>query len=468
MTEISKTSDVPGSRFSVPRMSRRKLLWAGCLGGVGLTLPELLAAERRANNPKSCVFIHLYGGLSQLDSFDLKPEAPDTIRGPYAPIPTVTPGFQVGELMPRLAQMSNLYAIIRSMTHTVPVHDIANRMLLAGSGLPEPDAPAFGSIVAKLRPVTENVPPYVWLQKFGGGSAPPDPSYLTGGFLGMSYAPLVIGHAHDDNPATEGFRVKAFDTAEQVSLERLDARWQLLKKLENSPGQAGSAAHRSMQTSQERAFDLLHGETARRAFDITQEPESVRDRYGRNPFGQNLLLARRLIEAGVRLTSVVAWTGLAPGEKFMSVETWDMHGNAGIGIFENGWNGLGWALPRADQAIASLLSDLDDRGLLDSTLVVAIGEFGRTPRISKGAKAIGRDHWPHCYSALLAGAGIRGGAVYGASDDQAAYVKDRPVSLEDFTAMLLHALGIDPATRLSPDGFTRPASLGNPVLELFG
>ena len=152
----------------------------------------------------------------------------------------------------------------------------------------------------------------------------------------------------------------------------------------------------------------------------------------------------------------------------MSIETWDMHGNAGIGIFENGWNGLGWALPRADQAIASLLLDLNDRGLLDSTLVVAIGEFGRTPRISKGAKAMGRDHWPHCYSALLAGAGIRGGAVYGASDDQAAYVKDRPVSLEDFTATLLHALGIDPKTRLSPDGFTRPASLGNPVLELFG
>ena len=154
---------------------------------------------------------------------------------------------------------------------------------------------------------------------------------------------------------------------------------------------------------------------------------------------------------------------MKPGEKFMSVETWDMHGNAGVGIFEDGWNGLGFALPRCDQAVATLLDDLDDRGLLDSTLVVLVGEFGRTPRISRGGSAIGRDHWPHCYSAMLAGGGIRGGQVYGASDKTAAYVKDDPVSLEDFTATLYHTLGIDPATRLRPDGFTRPASTGTVI-----
>ena len=144
-----------------------------------------------------------------------------------------------------------------------------------------------------------------------------------------------------------------------------------------------------------------------------------------------------------------------------------MHGNAGIGIFDHGWNGLGWALPRADASVATLLEDLSDRGLLDSTLVVMVGEFGRTPKISKGASAIGRDHWPHCYSAMLAGAGIQGGTVYGASDDTAAWVKDHPVSPEDFSATLLHALNIDPATRLSPDGFTLPASTGQPLRELF-
>ncbi|MDA1014281.1 MAG: DUF1501 domain-containing protein [Planctomycetota bacterium] len=451
------------------RVSRRDLLRTGCLGAIGLTLPELLATENPSARPKSCVFIHQYGGLSQLDSWDLKPNAPDTIRGPYSPIATATPGFQVGELMPQLARASDRYAVIRSMTHTVPVHDVANRMLLAGRAMPLADAPAFGSIVTKLRPVTENVPPYVWLQKFGGGAAPPEPSYLTGGFLGLPYAPLVIGHGHDDNPATAGFRVKAFDTAENVSLERLESRWRLLRETARQSVPAGSVVSRdSMQSFQQRAFELLHGSHARQAFDTTQEPASMRDRYGRNPLGQNLLLARRLVEAGVRLTSVVAWTGLAPGEKFNSVETWDMHGNAGISIFENGWNGLGWALPRADQAVAALIEDLQDRGLLDSTLVVLIGEFGRTPRISKGAKAIGRDHWPHCYSAMLAGAGIRGGTVLGASDKQSAYVKDRPVSLEDFTATLFDALDIDPGTRMSPDGFTRPASIGTPVADLFG
>ena len=169
----------------------------------------------------------------------------------------------------------------------------------------------------------------------------------------------------------------------------------------------------------------------------------------------------------MRLVNVVAWTGLAPGENFLSVETWDMHGNAGIDIFANGWNGLGWALPKCDEAVSALLEDLSARGLLDSTLVVLVGEFGRTPRISKGVSAIGRDHWPNCYSAMLAGAGVQGGTVYGASDQQAAYVKDRPVSPEDFAATLFHAMGIAPETRLSPDGFTRPASTGQIISEIF-
>lgn len=437
-------------------------------GGLGLSLPQLLAAESAGGSPKSCIFIHQYGGLSQLDSWDPKPNAPQELRGPYQPVSTATPGLQVGELMPQLAKQSHRYCVIRSMTHTVPVHDIANRMLLAGTTTPLPDAPAFGSVVTRLRPSTVNIPSYVWLQKFGGGAAPPDPSYTTGGFLGMGHAPVVIGHGHDDNPAAPDFRVQAFDTANDVSSDRLERRQQLQWNLSSSshdllnryPAPAG------YQKFQERAYDLLHGSHARQAFDLSPEPASLRDRYGQNPLGQNLLLARRLVEAGVRLVSVVAWTGLGPGEKFVSVETWDMHGNAGISIFDNGWNGLGWALPRCDQGVATLLEDLQERGLLDSTLVVLIGEFGRTPKISRGAGAIGRDHWPHCYSAMIAGAGIPGGSVIGASDSQAAYVQRRPVTLEDFTATLYQVLGIDPATRISPDGFTRPASSGTPLSEL--
>jgi uncharacterized protein (DUF1501 family) len=441
--------------------TRRQLLQAGALPALGLSLPNFLHAESRAKprRQKHCIFIYQYGGLSQLDSWDLKPDAPQEVRGPYRPIATTVPGYRVGELMPRLAGLTDKYAVIRSMAHGEAVHDRANAMLLAGRAVPAKDDPAFGSVVAKLKPSPAAIPPYVWLQKFGGGAAPPDHTYVTGGALGAAFAPVLIGTGHTDNLATPGYRVKAFETDAGLSADRMGARRELLEQLEP----AGSA----MRPHRERAFDLLTGPAARKAFDIEQESDRTRDRYGRNPLGQNLLLARRLVEAGVRLVGVVAWTGMKPGEKFLSIETWDMHGNANVGIFDDGWNGLGFALPRCDQAVAALLEDLGVRGLLEDTLVVLIGEFGRTPKITPGGtKAPGRDHWPRCYSAMLAGGGVRGGAVYGSSDRIAAYPKDDPVSLEDFTATLHAALGIDPATRLSPDGFTRPASDGTPIADL--
>jgi hypothetical protein len=308
------------------------------------------------------------------------------------------------------------------------------------------------------------VPSYVWLQKFGGGAMPPDHAYLSGGFLGAAYAPLAVGTKdHTQDPSAPGFRVTVLDSPADLSDQRLRARQDLLGKLDAAEGPY--ARHgRSYGTHQERAFDLIAGPDARRAFDLSREPSTVRDRYGRHPLGQHLLMARRLIEAGVRLVGVVGWCGLAPGDKFLSVETWDMHGN-GTPIFAAGWNSLGWAVPRLDEALPALLEDLHQRGLLDETLVVAVGEFGRTPKIDAGGR--GRDHWPHCYSAMLAGGGIRGGRVYGASDKHAAYVKDLPVSPEDFGATIYHALGIRPETRLGADGFTRPASAGQPILDLF-
>ena len=455
------------------RMSRRRVLQAGGIGAIGLTLPALLRADDLArrtlgtNRPaKSCIFIHQYGGLSQLDSWDMKPAAPREIRGPYDPIKTATPGFQICELMPRLAALSEQYAVIRSMTHTMAQHDKANSMLLAGREKPAADDPSFGAVVTKLRPSSANIPAHVWLQKFGGGSAPPDHTYLTGGRLGMAYAPMLIGERHDDNPAAADFRVRAFDTQQDVSLARLEQRRRLVQGLQRLSPQGTTAEFEALDLYQQRSFDLLHGNAAKTAFEIEKEAPAVRDRYGRNPLGQNLLLARRLIETGVRLVNVVAWTGLAPGEPFVSIETWDMHGNANVGIFEDGWNGLPFALPRADQAVATLLEDLRDRGLLDSTLVVLVGEFGRTPTIRKGSQRIGRDHWPQCYSAMLAGAGIQGGSVYGESDKHAAYVRTNPVTLEDFTATLFAAMDINPASRLSPDGFTSPASSGDPLAAL--
>lgn len=440
------------------RPTRRDLLHAGAVLPLGLGLPALLAAPSR--RPRSCVFVYQYGGLSQLDSWDPKPNAPAELRGPYRAVPTVVPGFRVGELMPQLAARADRLAVIRSMTHGEPVHDRANKMLLAGATVPAADAPAFGSVVAKLKPTAAAVPPYVWLQKFGGGAAPPEPTYLTGGFLGSSVAPVLVGTSHDDNLATPGYRVTAFDADASLAGSRLASRRELLERLDRD---------NPLRPEQRRAFDVLTGPGVRAAFDLEREPAKVRDRYGRNPLGQNLLLARRLIEAGTRLVGVVAWCGLKAGEKFMSVETWDMHGNGGVGIFDDGWNGLGFALPRCDNAVAALLDDLELRGLLDDTLVVLVGEFGRTPRVTPGGSRVpGRDHWPRCYSSMLAGGGVRGGAVYGASDAHAAFVKDAPVSPEDFAATLYAALGIDPATRLSPDGFTRPASTGVPVAELLG
>lgn len=453
--------------------SRRRVLQVGGIGAMGLTLPAFLHAEAAAQRTmttqrpaKSCIFIHQFGGLSQLDSWDMKPDAPRELRGPYQPIKTATPGFNICELMPRLARLSEHYAVIRSMTHTMAQHDKANAMLLAGRATPAADDPSFGAVVTKLRPSDASVPGHVWLQKFGGGAAPPDHAYLTGGRLGMAYAPMLIGEKHDDNPASEKFRVRAFDTQEEVSPQRLQRRRDLWQGLQRRSSLRVTPEYEAIDLYQQRSFDLLQGSAARAAFDIEKESATTRDRYGRHPMGQNLLLARRLIEAGVRLVNVVAWTGLAPGEKFVSVETWDMHGNADVGIFEDGWNGLPYALPRADQAVAAMLEDLRDRGLLDTTLVVFVGEFGRTPEIKKGAKRIGRDHWPQCYSGMLAGGGVRGGSVYGESDKHAAYVKSNPVTLEDFTATLLAAMDINPASRLSPDGFTVPASTGTPIQAL--
>lgn len=448
-------------------LSRRRLLQLGGVGMLGLGLPELLQARvtpagARRGPEKSCIFIVQYGGASHHDSWDLKPEAPEDIRGPYKPIATSVPGTRIGELFPRLASMAHKYCLIRSMSHGNGGHDGGMHVAMTGRSQPDASTPYFGSVMAKVRPSTRNVPPYVWIQNLAGDV---QPRYLTGGFLGAAYSPLRIG-TDLDTPASPKFRFTAFDPPADVSRQRLHERQQLLGAVEpagSAIAQATPAA--SLRRFQERAVDLLTSADARRAFDLDQEPASVRDRYSRHPLGQNLLLARRLVEAGVRLVSVTAWTGLPPGEKFRNVQTWDMHGNGpGLGsIFGTGHFGLGWALPRVDEAVSALLEDLEVRGLLDSTLVVMVGEFGRSPKIVNA----GRDHWPSAYSAMLAGAGIRGGQVHGSSDKHGAYVRDNPVSPEDFGATLFHALGVPPETRLGADGFTNPASVGKPIMQLF-
>ena len=444
------------------RINRRNLIRLGSLGMVGLHLPQLLAAGSPSKRrERSCIFIVQYGGASHIDSFDLKPHAPVETRGPFQSIATSVPGTRICELLPRLAGMADRFALIRSMTHGNPGHDGGMHMCMTGRTAPVESTPYFGSVLAKLKPATENIPSYVWLQNLAGDV---QPRYLNGGFLGSAYGPLRVG-TDLDNPAAPNFKMKAFDPPEGVSTDRLVARNNLLSALDISCDLSQPSKTGAFRVFQERAVDLITAPVARQAFDLEREPAPTRDRYGRHPLGQNLLMARRLIEAGVRLVSVTAWAGTPPGEKFRNVQTWDMHGDGpGLGsIFGKGAYGLGWALPNVDEAVSALLDDLEQRGLLDDTLVVMVGEFGRSPRIS-GA---GRDHWPACYTSFLAGAGIRGGSVYGASDTQGGYVKDRPVSPETFGATLFHALGVPSETRFGPDGFSFRVSDGEPLLELF-
>ena len=450
-------------------LSRRRLLHVGALGMMGLGLPEFLQARAAATSrpaahtEKSCIFIVQGGGPSQLDTWDMKPEAPAEYRGPYKSIATRVPGLHICELMPRLAQLADRYCLLRSLTHPNGDHRGAMHAFLAGSARPTPDAAYIGSVIAREKPATRNVPSYVWLQDLEGSSGVGG-HYHTGGFLGAAYAPLRIGKGLD-NPSVPGFRVAAFDSPTGLTPERQEDRRRLLAGVNASSG-APIPSAQALHGLQERAFDLVTGPEARRAFRLEEEPDQVRERYGRNPLGQNLLMARRLIEAGVRLVSVTAFTGTPDPKQYWDVNMWDMHGN-GSDIFGTGYNSLGYALPRFDQALAALLEDLEQRGLLENTLVAALGEMGRTPRINKGPKGLGRDHWPHCYPALLAGAGIRGGGVYGSSDRNAAYPRDNPVTPETFSATVYHALDVPPETRLGRDGFTRPASTGQALLNLF-
>ena len=458
--------------YGTRSLNRRQFVRAGSLGLVGLSLPRLLQADARVRRDggepraKACLFIDQYGGASQIDTWDLKPDAPVEIRGPYQPVATPVPGVRVCELLPRLAALADRYCLVRSMTHGNPNHDGGTHVALTGRSQPAADAPYLGSVVARFRPSEANLPSYVWLQNL---DVDVQPRYRAGGFLGSAHAPLCVGE-YDDNPSADNFRMTAFDPPGEVSKSRLTTRQELLRGLAAVVTPRGSAAIEDYQRFQDRAFDLVAGPTARQAFDLNAEPAAVHDRYGRMPLGQNLLLARRLIEAGTRLVTVNAWPGYPERDKYPHfTQGWDMHGAAvqKCGIFSTGQFGLGFALPVFDQALSALLEDLDRRGLLETTLVVVVGEFGRTPRIVNSPHP-GRDHWPQCYSALLAGAGIRGGSVYGASDNISAYVKDKPVSPEDFSATIFDVLGIPPETRYGRDGFSEQVSAGQSICELFG
>lgn len=475
MNRASKKSPTDGQATAAPRFSRRRLIQVGGSGLFGLTLPHLLwareaAAADRLGSAQSCIFIVLSGAPSHIDTLDPKPAGPMEIRGPYRAIPTRTAGVHLSEMLPQLAGMSQHYCLVRSLSHGDTVHVTAAHTMLTGQadGSRQNDSPMMGSLISHLRPSTA-MQSHVWLHNMKTGTNKV-PRYNSGlSKIGYQHAPMRIGYELD-NPTSDDFRVRAFDPPAGLTQQQLAERLRLLERLQSVP-LAASEAGSQYQTFQERARELVTGAAARQAFDLTQERDQVRDRYGRHPLGQYTLMARRLIEAGVRLVTVTGWPGLAPGETKPTItQVWDTHGDRyrdGDSMYGNGPFGMKWSLPRLDQSVSALLADLHDRSLLDETLVVVLGEFGRTPKFEKQGK--GRGHWPECYAGLLAGGGTRGGAVYGSSDKQGAFVASgRPISHVDFGATLFHALGIPPETRYGPDGFSFRVSEGRPVLELFG
>ena len=459
-------------------ISRRQLLHAAGVGAMALGSPGMVVAGVDPNQnlgrgaaPKSCILVLLCGGPSHLDTWDLKPEAPAEIRGPYQPISTTVPGMKISSLHQRMATLTDHFSLIRSMTHigNISNHFDAMHHCLSGQADAPLDSPYIGSVMAKVRPNERGVAPYVWLIKCVGDPVFCAPNIGTGGHLGAGHSPMFVGSAAN-HPAMPGFKAPE-ELLPPVSSDRMLDRRRLLNGL-NPPAGVENHVTKDWQDLYGRAFELTNGAGGREAFELERESTKNRERYGMHPLGQNLLLARRLVESGVGFVTVNGWTGAAPGEAGGGPpsSSWDMHGGEmGMGnAFGTGSYGMGWCLPRLDEALSALLIDLKDRGMLESTLVVVAGEFGRTPHINAMATNPGRQHWPSCYSAILAGGGIRGGAVYGESDRIGAYVKDKPVRPQDLGATIYHALDIPLETRLGKDGFTRPVSSGQPLLGLVG
>lgn len=464
-------------------LTRRDWLRVGLLGGATSLLAGRAGAAtagtgaRGFGQARACILIYLFGGVSQLDVWDLKPEAPDGIRGEFRPIATSVPGVQITEHLPRLAQRMHRLALIRSLTHGDNNHGSSAHRMLTGHAPrvtgevvpPSPeDFPHYGASLTHLRPAPAGVPTFVSLPWTIATSSSVQPGQGAG-FLGRGLDPLRLHQGHADvlDFTPDGLRMPA-----EVSAARFHERQRLRDRVAASDRLTGSAAGRELDQLYERAFALLGAGEAVRAFRLADEPARLRERYGMNTFGQSLLLSRRLVEAGVPLVTVY-WPARREPEAFnnagrledVAVPPWDTHGT-NVGNSPNFPMLRDRLLPALDLSTTALLDDLEARGLLEQTLVVWLTEFGRTPRINPQA---GRDHWGRVFSLALAGAGIRGGQVHGRSDRHAADPVDFPVTPGDFAATLFHALGVDPATELV-DGLGRPHRLadGRVVSGLWG
>jgi hypothetical protein len=452
-------------------INRRRFLQCG---GVQLVSPGLLsvlaaqaaAKETRRPRARACILLFQLGGPYQGDTFDPKPDAPAEVHGPFRPIATRVPGLRVTEALPRVAQQADKIAVVRSVHHLIRCHNPAIYCSLAGREATDPmavsnrtnatrtDHPHYASVVARLRPGAASMPHHVIIPNVTNNGPAKSPGLL-GGYLGAAYDPFVLGA----DPSDPDFRIDSFAFPEELDARRFQDRQMLLRRLDAVQRRLERhGAIDSMGTHYRRAFDILTSPAAKQAFDLTLEPEHIRDRYGRHQQGQSALLARRLVEAGVPFVSVFSHTDV-------DRDAWDTH--------QNHYSRADRLISTADQVLAALLEDLHGRGLLNDVLVIWLGEFGRTPRMgvnfSNNTNNVrGRDHWCNCYSVVLAGGGVRGGQVLGASDAIAAYPRERPVHISDLAATIYHVFGIDPRAQLYDiQGQLRFICDGQPVTELF-
>ena len=461
-----------------PVTTRREILRAGSLALSGLTLPHLLANQAGAagtraygssfGRAKRAILLFMWGGPAQMDTWDMKPESPEGYRGPFREIATNVDGIRICEHFPQLAQRCDRLAIVRSVHHPDVNHLTATHFLLTGEDMPNRGAPEsadwpnIGAVLGKLGRGNRSLPPYVTMRPKTKLDVPRFVEESRGqwsGWLGPAYQPFVI----DADPNGPEYRSGEFSLTADVSDLRFDRRRALLGKLDDKLRRLEKQPELlAYDTSYERAFNLLGTAGAGKVFDLTQEPYKLRDRYGRHMHGQSVLQARRLVEAGVPLVTVF-WQN--EGIKNVSVY-WDTHARNFVDLKER-------LMPPADQAFSALLDDLRDRGMLEDTVVLWTGEFGRTPKVGQaveggaGATQDGRDHWPHVFTSVLAGGGIRGGQVYGKSDSVAAYPEEGAVHPADLIATVYHTLGVAPNTELR-DPLNRPLPVcsGTPIRRL--
>ena len=462
-------------------LNRRQALLASGLGMLTLGMPGMVmgsdkvdASGKAVPSDKSCIFVLLCGGPSHVDTWDMKPDAPVEYRGPYQPIATRVPGMLLNEMHTRLATLTDHFTLINSMAHpgAISNHFDAMHNLLSGQsekrvqeGVPD-SQPYLSSFIAKHKPSTRNFVSNAWLIKCVGPPVFCAPNLGIGGYLGSAYAPVFVGAA-DNHPAMSDFKPPSiYDSYDE---KRFEERKSLIARLESTRLDRDQRV-KDWSDLREKTYDAMTRNEGREAFDLSREPVAVRERYGMHPLGQNLLLARRMVESGVRIVTVNGWAGQAEHDKNgPPSSSWDMHGgNMGMGnAFGNGSYGMGFCLPRLDQALAGLFTDLVERGMLENTLVVVTGEFGRTPFVLKQDPP-GRQHWPQCFSTILAGAGIAGGKVYGKSNKLGEYPTSNAVRPEELAATIYHALDIPINNPQDASGVSRTLTTGKPIMDLFG